>query len=285
MRSPTFPLPESLRPAKYDPTLPSIDRIDFHPNGYPRLAAYINSDDNFMMCRRFGFLHTRVLLYRQDELRELEDQLVRLDAEDAECEDPILTSRVLDDAQEGSGRKGLIQEIDDKLKEYDELVMRCKDLASLRRSTSRDYNSLANWMHNEKPLSREESEFINSKEDFIALCEQEEGGWFDGMIEDVLSKIPCKLTRLLFTTADQRRKSDDKYTNYHSKTRINLMVRVIICFLAVLVLVAPVVLLFLVHESYAAKVLVLLSFTIFFCICISVFTKAKRHEVFAATAA
>jgi hypothetical protein len=238
-----------------------------------------------MMCRRFGFLHTRVLLYRQDELRELEDQLVRLDAEDAECEDPILTSRVLDDAQEGSFRKGLIQEIDDKLKEYDELVMRCKDLASLRRTTSRDYNSLANWMHNEKPLSQEESEFINSKEDFIALCEQEEGGWFDGMIEDVLSKIPCKLTRLLFTTADQRRKSDDKYTNYYSKTRINLVVRVIICFLAVLVLVAPVVLLFLVHESYAAKVLVLLSFTIFFCICISVFTKAKRHEVFAATAA
>lgn len=237
------------------------------------------------MCRRFGFLHTRVLLYRQDELRELEDQLVRLDAEDAESEDPILTSRVLDDAQEGSFRKGLIQEIDDKLKEYDELVMRCKDLASLRRTTSRDYNSLANWMYNEKPLSKEESEFIDSKEDFIALCEQEEGGWFDGMIEDLLSKIPCKLTRLLFTTADQRRKSDDKFTRYYSKTRIDLLVRIVICFLAVLVLVAPVVLLFLVQESYAAKVLVLLSFTIFFCICISVFTKAKRHEVFGATAA
>ena len=94
-----------------------------------------------MMCRRFGFLHTRVLLYRQDELRELEDQLVRLDAEDAECEDPILASRVLDDVQEGSFRKGLIQEIDDKLKEYDELVVRCKDLASLLRTTSRDYKS------------------------------------------------------------------------------------------------------------------------------------------------
>lgn len=168
------------------------------------------------MCRRFGF-HTRVLLYRQDELRELEDQLVRLDAEDADCEDPILASRVLDDVQEGSFRKGLIQEIDDKLKEYDELVVRCKDLASLLRTTSRDYNSFANWMHNEKPLSQEESEFINLKEDFIALCEQEEGGWFDGMIDDVLSRIPCKLTRLLFTTADQRRKSEDKYTNYCSR--------------------------------------------------------------------
>jgi hypothetical protein len=50
-------------------------------------------------------------------------------------------------------------------------------------------------------------------------------------------------------------------------------------------LVAPVVLLFSVQESNTLKVVVLLSFTLFFCICISVFTKAKRHEVFAATAA
>lgn len=91
------------------------------------------------MCRRFGFLHTRVLLYRycpignwlspshsltnmqptrQDELRELQDQLVRLDAEDSEENPLFLQSRKLDDAQEGSIRRALIQEIDDKLKEY-----------------------------------------------------------------------------------------------------------------------------------------------------------------------
>lgn len=53
----------------------------------------------------------------------------------------------------------------------DELVMRCRNLASLKKTTSRNYNSLANWMYNEKPLSREESEFIDCDEDFIALCE------------------------------------------------------------------------------------------------------------------
>jgi hypothetical protein len=167
----------------------------------------------------------------------------------------------------------------------DELVMRCKTLASLKRTSSRDYQSLANWMHNEKPLSHEESEFIGCKEDFIALCEPQEGGWFDGLIEDTLSKIECKFTRLLFTSGDQRRKSADPYIKYYSKYRIDLLVRIIICLLAVVLLVAPVVLLFSVKESNALKVVVLLSFTLFFCICISVFTKAKRHEVFAATAA
>ena len=70
------------------------------------------------MCRRFGFLHQRVLLYRQDELRDLEDQLIRLDDEDREEMPKALKSRKLDDVREGSYRSGLIQTIDDKLKEY-----------------------------------------------------------------------------------------------------------------------------------------------------------------------
>lgn len=163
--------------------------------------------------------------------------------------------------------------------------MRCRDLASLKRTTSRNYRSLANWMHNEKPLSEEESEFIDCKEDFVALCEQPEGSWFDGLIEDLLSKADCKFTRFLFTSADQRRKTSDRYVKYYSKERIDVLVRIVICLIAVALLVVPVVLLFTCQESNALKVVVLLAFTLFFCICISVFTQAKRHEVFAATAA
>ena len=59
-----------------------------------------------------------MLLYRQDELRDLEDQLIRLDDEDQEENPKALQSRKLDDAREGSYRRGLIQLIDDKLEEY-----------------------------------------------------------------------------------------------------------------------------------------------------------------------
>lgn len=44
-------------------------------SGYPSLAKFLNSNEDFMICRRFGFLHARVLLYQQDELMRLEREL------------------------------------------------------------------------------------------------------------------------------------------------------------------------------------------------------------------
>lgn len=98
--------------------------IDYHARGYPKLAAWINSDENFLMCRRYGFLHTRVLLYRQDELRELEQDLLELDEEDKDTAPQMLTSRELDDRRPNKERRDLIQKIDDKLKEYGEWWIR-----------------------------------------------------------------------------------------------------------------------------------------------------------------
>jgi hypothetical protein len=49
------------------------------PNGYPKLARFLDSDDNFMVYRRFGFLQTRLLLETQDQLRVLEERLDKLD--------------------------------------------------------------------------------------------------------------------------------------------------------------------------------------------------------------
>lgn len=95
----------------------NIRTVDDHPLGYPRMAAFINSDPSFLMCRRFGFLHSRVLLYRQDELAQLESQLVELDADDADNNPTVLKSRELDEQQDPT-RKDLILSIDEKLKEY-----------------------------------------------------------------------------------------------------------------------------------------------------------------------
>ena len=98
--------------------------VDDHPRGYPKLAAFISSDDNFLVCRKYSFLRSRVLLYRQDELSKLEDTLVALDQEDAETDDEsrlALMSRKTDEAREEDprySRKTLIQKIDDKLKQY-----------------------------------------------------------------------------------------------------------------------------------------------------------------------
>lgn len=61
------------------------------PEGYPNLAIFKNSDENFAVYRRFGYLQARVLLEKQDQLRVLEQQLDQID--DA---DPVCTTREAD---------------------------------------------------------------------------------------------------------------------------------------------------------------------------------------------
>ena len=56
------------------------------PDGYPKLGAFLDSDDNFMIYRRFGYLQSRLLLEKQDDLRKLEEALDRLDTSDTKGE-------------------------------------------------------------------------------------------------------------------------------------------------------------------------------------------------------
>jgi len=87
------------------------------PEGYPRLAALLDSDENFMLYRRLGFLQARILLNKQDELRELEKDLDRMDKVDQRKDPTLLKSREKDDAENGR-RKKLLYEIEEKFKEY-----------------------------------------------------------------------------------------------------------------------------------------------------------------------
>jgi hypothetical protein len=80
-----------------------------------------------MIYRRFGFLHTRVLFWKQDELKEIEKKLDILDAEDQQG-DPrarkCLRSRKYDVARgnvEGKeSRAQLIKGAETLLREYGE---------------------------------------------------------------------------------------------------------------------------------------------------------------------
>ena len=46
-------------------------------------GGFLDSDENFMIYRRFGYLYARLLLYKQDELRAFEKRLDRIDRKDA----------------------------------------------------------------------------------------------------------------------------------------------------------------------------------------------------------
>ena len=92
--------------------------VDDFFDGYPKLAAFMESDANFMEFRQYKYLRIRRLLHMQAELKEMEDQLSHLDAQDAEHDEINLKSRDRDDKQKWPRRKELLEDIHCKLDQY-----------------------------------------------------------------------------------------------------------------------------------------------------------------------
>jgi hypothetical protein len=56
-------------------------RINDYSKGYPNVAAFLDSDDGFTIFRRFGYLQSRLLLNKQEDLRYAEQRLQELETE------------------------------------------------------------------------------------------------------------------------------------------------------------------------------------------------------------
>ncbi len=57
--------------------------VDEAAEGFPQLAAFLNSDNSFAVFRRFGQLSSRLLVQMQVDLTDLEKKLHALDNADA----------------------------------------------------------------------------------------------------------------------------------------------------------------------------------------------------------
>ncbi|KAL8804775.1 MAG: hypothetical protein Q9182_002367 [Xanthomendoza sp. 2 TL-2023] len=216
----------------------------------------------------------------------MEKALIAMDDEDVELDQLALESRRRDDQRpEEPSRKSLIAKIDDKLKDYDDLIMRIRRNAAIPRPLDRDYGSLYRWIDDTKPLCREETKFIKYQDDIIPLAEKQEGGWFDGMLEDALSIFPHRVTTFFLSSAAERKKTDDPYVQLYSKYRVDFLARLVLTIVAVVLLMVPTAVLFLVQKHAVLKIMLILVFTMLFSAALSLTTKAKRHEMFAASAA
>lgn len=268
-----------------------------YPKGYPLLAAFQSSESSWSIYRAFNYLHSRVILELQDELRVLEEQLSDLDEIDHLCgnTDRLQSRSVeLEEAkkeQTDSERLGLIAKIREKLVNYDEILVKARDLNAFQRPSHRDYGSFRTWFWNKKPISYEsEEEYIKRKEDLVTLRHGREWAGFDGVIENCIRKLDCKWIQKLFTTPELRAKTNDQCIFYYSAERIAKLVGVIITSIIFILLVLPVVAMYKLtyidnRNSTFDAVGILVVFTLLFSAAMSLLTKAKRHELFAASAA
>ncbi|CZR67715.1 uncharacterized protein PAC_17614 [Phialocephala subalpina] len=280
--------------------------LDEQPKGYPRSAVYLNSDKGAALFRRFGDAHSRILLYLQVEITRLEQKLKELDRDDDSKEETrwrVGHSIYLENGRENEARKDLIEELKAKLIEYDDLLLRDTQLRQLKRPSKRGHQNFFDWMWTENPFGEGEKSFIFHEQDFVVLDSQYEDSWLDGVMHRIMGHcrkgilrvslsqqslhcIYSHITQALFVNPDDQAKTSNPHVHYYSEDRMGTLIKVVVAIVSTALLFIPIFIFLSCHAlSVKSMTAITLFFALVFATAISVFTSARRQEVFAATAA
>lgn len=271
-----------------------IHSLNEYCSGYGKVAAIENLDPDFTIYRKFGWLRHYSLLHLQDELAALQDELVDFDKWEFRDGDPKqLVSRRLDYERPNSRRKEIIASVHSKLKEYDEALLRTKQIQAIKRPSLRSQRNVHNLIHNTESLVYDEAEWIREGTDLAALGCAADRGWLNTFLENTLNTISRTATRTLFRTHEQEIKSGDEALHLVSLDRLDNVLRAIVTILAAVLLLVPVFVLFKLQPTNKSEIerksnyqiLTIFIFTLVFSASCSIFTQAKKQEVFTATAA
>jgi MFS superfamily sulfate permease-like transporter len=89
----------------------------------------------------------------------------------------------------------------------------------------------------------------------------------------------------MFVTLEDQEKTSDPHVHYYSEERLGTAIKVIIAVFSTALLLIPIYLFLSCSLSLKLEALITLLFALLFATAISVFTSARRQDVFAATAA
>ncbi|KAF8849170.1 hypothetical protein BDZ45DRAFT_697789 [Acephala macrosclerotiorum] len=261
--------------------------LEKHPKGFPRLAAYVNSDADTVLARRFGDLHARILLYYQAELTDLEAQLAKLDADDAAKDEYLWRNAYSIHRDNGEGneeRTVLIEKIVQKLEEYDKLLFNESRNRKLPRPSERVHHNFMDYVYTENTIDKEDQRFIYHEHDFVTLQEYEESR-LDELMHRFMGHCKHGPLKKLFVKRADREKTSDKHLHYYSADRLGTFMKILIATTSIALLLIPVYIFMTRNLSATLMTSVILIFAFAFAASISFSTNARRHEVFTATAA
>jgi hypothetical protein len=182
------------------------------------------------------------------------------------------------------------------------MLLRLASLVQLEPPQRRNQDAVARLIQNDGQLCNPDSTYIQNVDDLVALGGDKEHSWVHGVVEEVctsasstLSKVMLlnifgqKLTdvRKLFQNKIQALKVSNKLGIYlYSKPRFDRLVSSIFTLIIVGLIMVPIFVLYRIRkQSGYVQNGVALGFTTFFALLCSTGTTAKRHEIFAATAA
>ncbi|KAL8785186.1 MAG: hypothetical protein Q9213_003533 [Squamulea squamosa] len=194
---------DSEGPPKFTSTVGKdqlIRSLDNYIVGYPKVAGFMNSDPNFLIYRKFGWLHNRTLLYLQDELRAMELQLTKWDAKTSrDGPGNALRCRQVDwasSSEKPQSRRVLVKKITEKLREYDELLVDYQKIQAFQEPSIRNQVSLFTFIRNTWSMGEMDSGFTTERIDLAALAPEADVGWYMAWMVRISRKIPRRATRV-----------------------------------------------------------------------------------------
>ncbi|KAH8684300.1 hypothetical protein BGZ60DRAFT_523524 [Tricladium varicosporioides] len=255
------------------------------PEGFPQLASWLNSNNNWNIYRGFGSLSARVLVDLQIELTQLEQKILDLDKANEVHEQLNPGPNGNEGAPRDNGeQKQNVQNAKAKLLEYYDFLLKYCQVYALDRPTDRHYLAFYNWMWGEKPLCQEKSDFMFYINDFVSVYKHtEKSNRLANFMERFLDK--CSLLRRIFQSDRELDKSKSKFVLHYSTARLNLFAKFATVFISVGMLLIPVMLLFLVKMSRAAEAWLVFGFVMAFSMIVALVADAKTHEALIGTAA
>ncbi|KAL2841268.1 hypothetical protein BJY01DRAFT_236438 [Aspergillus pseudoustus] len=253
-------------------------------DGYPALSSWISRDpdDEGFIFRRFSCLSARNLLNLQSQLICIEKELEDLDRESRQTQDVGLrrwetfASQAKDIANKlARRRKELYDELEAKMKSYQEALVLQSSISNLRRPRNRVFAAFQEWFsggsQGKAPiLNGRAATLLDDRQDLVALRTPAD--------EDVLSKF------LQDHWPFPGREFDTGTISHFQERHVMIVVAVISVTASAALLIGAIVSLYIVQEP-RSRLAMIAGFTALFAMSVALMTNARRAEVFAATAA
>ncbi|KAI2610479.1 hypothetical protein GGR54DRAFT_643510 [Hypoxylon sp. NC1633] len=267
----------------------SSDFIDMTPrnflHGYPQLAALIAVNEQSRIFRRFRYIHMRLLLDMQDQLRVCEDDLALLDLSSDTA------SRSSRQASGDDSRKcrELLQKMEPLIDKYYTHIKHASRLCLLESPLETDTNNLRAYFKERTPVVDDE-QYYRYKYDLLTLESREDKSAVDAGLTKLLCNKPCQLLRAIFRDKEESRRHLGTFVVLSSR-KITIAKAIILGIALIILLLSPVCPLYYLSQgevtggTMAIIMFVQLGFTCLFVVSLNCLARPKGHELFACSVA
>ncbi|KAK4198764.1 hypothetical protein QBC40DRAFT_266499 [Triangularia verruculosa] len=296
--------PNSERPDE-TPTQSETPNNDDHKTkpdtgskGYAKLATFLARQDEYAIFRRFKRLNYQSILYQQAQIIFLERHLEKLAARDRTHPCPqrqlfdrdwVTMAHPLD--AEAGQQWATMQLIQQKLAEYNKALLAQVSLAQLDRPNYQDLEFLRQWIrgagNGNYPIHGPDQFAWDDKfeRDLMAIKPRVPLDRLSRWVNDTIFPWFHRFCGMKLRDPESSNKDLGTGIYVYRESHLQIIIETFVTVVAALLPVLSIVVLYFLGDNNKFKFIALVIFSAIFALALAIMTKAKRIEVFAATAA